>query len=509
MNPQPDYGRLVQCILNLKIHTRPEFITHEGTLVRTWGQAYQTLVDGLLRPVQDYNQLITFCVVMRHRLTEAVNNVIDDWSYLMTFVNHRLTNEAFEGVRQRFPHLFEEDELPINLLDNAQEMMQDAWQWRIQFQHMIDSLNIIEEPPPDKYEEDEGEEDEDDWAGLHPLDIELLRRPHRDQVGPILPGKYNLITWFENVRKFLYHVSAMLFIMHRFYDYTDEEVRWSGPNHLHFQRIYMGEFLRSTCMHMIKLKKPLYDTAEVFYYDYLKWFDRLRQVIETDPQNEQLIRLTHCMFVIVERRFDMAQDSRLFLDRLFVMCKGDYVQLLIRNLVILLKQLEEAIYEDPLDRNCRANLSKRAERRLSFGYEITDRNDFIQVYQLIAMMKQCYRNMIANLEYLKFIANRAKDEDIAKNILGNILARYNTFAPSELRPKDRFANVTLDQIMVDAQTVINQLNDHIYQLQHLLNDYTSPSPPLQYDSEESEESEDPEENWSMEGSHRTVSDQDQ
>ena len=288
MNLQPDYGRLVQCIRNLKIHTLPEFSTYEGTLVRTCGQAYQTLVDGQLGSMRDYNQLITFCDGMRHRLAEAFNNAIYDWSYLKTFVNHRFTDAAFERVRQEFPNLFQEDERPVDLLDNAEKMMKHASQWRIQFQNQIDSLNIVEELPLEEYEEEEEEEDESKWARVHPFDVELLRRPRREQVGPLLPSKYNPITWLAKVRKLLYHVCRVVIQMRLLFDFTKDQLD------LHSKCIPLSEFLYRMKAYLEKFRKPLSETAEVFYHDYLKWFNRLRQVVETDPQNEQLIRLTHC-----------------------------------------------------------------------------------------------------------------------------------------------------------------------------------------------------------------------
>ena len=485
------YDRLVQCIVNLKIHTHPEFSLHEGTLVMACGWAYQTMADGLLESIQDTNHLINFCNGMRHRLTEAVNNVIADWSYLKSFVDYRFTKEAFERVRQEFPQLFEEGELPNDLLDRAQEMMIEANQWTIQYQNLIDSLDIVEELPPVKEEEDVGDEDdaddeedfddeeewdEEDLAGLNPLDIELLRGPVRYQVESMLPSYLNPIRWLDIVRKFLYHSSRVLITIHSHYKHSNQHLRFSTSKKLHFEYMDLSEFLYCLGVYLVKLRKPLEATTEAFYIDHLRWFYRLRQVVEREPQNERLIRLTHCMVGIVERRYEMTRDMLEDLNALLVQCGRDFERTLTGTVHRVLDQLEWDINNDDFHQldllNCGANLLHRAEDRLEEDDAIKDMDDYFEVDSLLEQMDRCYRNMNTNLGYLEMIRDRAEGSTMVRDIFENALAT------SPLRYKPMYANVTLDQIIDAAQTVINQLSQQIQQLRTLANEYAINNPIL-------------------------------
>ena len=476
-DPEPDHDRLVQCIVNLKIHTRPEFSLHEGTLVRECGLAYQILMEGLLSSVQDYNEQITFTDWMRHRLAEAIDNVIDDWSYLKTFANHRLTEEAFERVRQEFPRLFKRDEFPNNLLDKAEEKMAEANQWLAQFQNLVDSLDIVEELPPKEQVHDELDDlfddedvyfDEEQLADLHPLDAELLRRPQQNEVRPLLPSNYNPVTWLDRVRKFLYHTCGMLLRIHRYYRHcTLQEVGHSEKNRLHFEFMDLSEMFYCMGVYLVKFRKPLADTASALYVDHIRCFHRFRQVIETDPENEQLIRWTHCMMGIVERWYEMAKDMLSGLDILLIQCGRDFERTLTGNVHRVLFQLEFVInVEHQLDiQNCRANLSYRAQQILSQEQPIANTDDFDEVFILLEMMNECCRDTNTNVGYLLMIADRAEHSPFVKDIFEKALAS------SPLREDPFYANVTVDQIISAAQTVIDELGDQIQQLQELSNEY--------------------------------------
>ena len=93
----------------------------------------------------------------------------------------------------------------------------------------------------------------------------------------------------------------------------------------------------------------------------------------------------------------MAKKMRKFLDRLVDKCELDFLKRMAYNLLIVLRELEETIFDDPMDRDCRVNLSDRAEQRLKLGYEIVDIDDYDWVHELVEKMlvdrvRQRYEN---------------------------------------------------------------------------------------------------------------------
>ena len=80
--------------------------------------------------------------------------------------------------------------------------------------------------------------------------------------------------------------------------------------------------------------------------------------------------------------------------------------------------------------------------------------------------------MNTNLGYLEMIRDRAEGSTMVRDIFENALAT------SPLRYKPMYANVTLDQIIDTAQTVINQLSQQIQHLRTLANEYAINNPIL-------------------------------
>ena len=281
-------------------------------------------------------------------------------------------------------------------------------------------------------------DEQDDLDSEGSLDSEM--GTHLNQVESMLPSQLNPIRWLTIVKQFLYDAYAVLITMHYRYSYTNEQVQHSHQLHMEFMHI--SEFIYSLGVLLVKFRKLLEATARALYIDHLRCFHRFRQVVDTDPQNEQLIQLAHCMVVIVERRYEMAVYMLESLDLLVDQCYRDFERTVTGNVHRALFLLEEAINNDDEHQlnidNCRANLSYRAQQILSAENAIADEEDLQVVNGLIDMMNDSVREMTANMGYLEMLKGRGEHNRMVRHIFDNALDS------SPLRAEPMYANVTFD-----------------------------------------------------------------